>query len=1124
MAAVIRDSSGTVTRFILLTDIAGSSRLAEAYPEQYYAALEAHNCIIEHATAVQGGEILKHLGDGYLALFGDAASAINAAVAVQLALNAGQQGSIAIFADGSKFSVRAIVHGGRLTRLAGQDQDWFGPPLNRCARIGKVCHPGQLLISGVVRAALTALPPELAELDLGRVRLRDLGEPEQLIQLTHPRFAQRQFPPLLGLDSRPNNLALQPNAFIGRDKELAELWRLLAAETRLLTLHAHGGYGKSRLAAQLCAHLLWRYEHGAFEVLLAPVRDHNYLPQAIADATGFQFYGKREPREQILDFLRNKEMLLCLDNFEHLLEGAEFIAEILMAAPKVRILVTSREPLRLTAERVYCVEPLPLGPGSDAVQLFFDRATRVKHRFQLNGESVPLVERICERLEGIPLALELVAAWASEFTLPELLSEVEKQLEVTARMRDVPERQRSVRASCDWSYGLLRPELKRALRCLAVFRGGCFVDAAAAVLEQQGPELRQTLAALSDKSWVFAREVTWGTTGEAVGQIRHFLRDAASHEYAFQLLCAPENSAEHAQATAAHARYFSSLLELEGPKLYSQSQPQALGTIRLELLNIYQALDTLHTRLNARAFGSIPSPDVDVDSATMASTTSLLLPIARWLWEFLDMTGECRALLERYRGLKEAAGQVGSAQKLLLWSLIGCSKGRSRLSDFDAARAELGQARSIAFDLGDSYGIAQSLDSLGNIDYVQGNFSAARDQHAESLAIRRAVSDRPGIAYSLNGLGNVEYMQGDFSAARKLYAEASSIRREIGDRLGFAASLNNLGIVEFSEDNYSVARGLYAEALAIQREIGNRYGIATLLNNLANVERMQDNCRAARELYTEALAIQREIGNRYGIATSLHGLGLAAYKLGDYGAARAHFAEALSIQNAIGERSGIAYSLSGLGIVDYMHGEYSAAHELITESLTIMREIGDRHGTAASLNNLGAVEYMRNNCSDARALYTEGLAIQREIGDRHGIAASLTNLGAVEHLCGNHRAARELFAESLALKRELENSPGICDCLAATGFLLATAAELPTGALCIYGAQHRAALLNYAFEPMEGKPLRSGLAIIEHPGTGLPSDERERLKTQAEAMSIDELAQFALDELEKLKDILGTGQ
>jgi predicted ATPase/class 3 adenylate cyclase len=551
----------SVERFILLTDIAGSSRLAEAYPEQYYAALEAHNGVVESSVERHRGVILKNLGDGYLALFDDAASALDAAVAVQLALSAGLQGSIAVFPDGSKLGVRAVVHGGRLTRLAGQEQDWFGPPLNRSARIGKVCHPGQLLISGVVRATLPALPPGLSELDLGRVRLRDLGEPEQLIQLTHPGFAQRQFPPLLGLDSRPNNLALQPNAFIGRDKELAELSRLLTGDTRLLTLHAHGGYGKSRLASQLCAHLLWRFEHGAFEVLLAPVRNHQYLPEAIADATCFQFFGSREPREQILDYLRHKEMLLCLDNFEHLLEGAGFIAEILQTAPKVRILVTSREPLRLTAERVYSVEPLPLGAGSDAVQLFVDRATRVKHRFRLDEESAPLVERICERLEGIPLALELVAAWAGEFTLSQLLSEVERQLEVTARMRDVPERQRSVRAPCDWSYGLLKPELKRALRKLAVFLGGFFVDAAEAALELEGPELRQTLSALCDKSWLFAREVPQLVAGESVPRIRYFLRDAASHEYALQLLSAPENGEEHAQAAAAHARYFAALME-----------------------------------------------------------------------------------------------------------------------------------------------------------------------------------------------------------------------------------------------------------------------------------------------------------------------------------------------------------------------------------------------------------------------------------------------------------------------------------------------------------------------------------------------------------------------------------
>ena len=973
-------------RFILLTDIAGSSRLAEAYAEQYYAALEAHNGIVEGSVEQHGGEILKNLGDGYLVLFDDAASALNAAVDVQLALCAGQQGSIAVFPDGSKLGARSVVHGGRLTRLPGQAQDWFGPPLNRSARIGKVCHPGQLLISGVVRRALPALPVGLEELDLGRVRLRDLGEPEQLYQLTHPGFAQRQFPPLQGLDSRPNNLAVQPNAFIGRDRDLAELSRLLSGDTRLLTLHAHGGYGKSRLASQLCAHLLWRFEHGAFEVLLAPVRNHQYLPEAIADATGFQFFGKREPKQQVLDYLRNKEMLLCLDNFEHLLDGAEFIAEILKTAPKVRIIATSREPLRLTAEQVYRVKPLPLGPGSDSVQLFVDRATRVKHGFQLNDESSPLVERICERQEGIPLALELVAAWADEFTLPQLLTEVERQLEVTARMRDVPERQRSVRASLDWSYGLLELELQRALRKLSVFRGGFFIDASEAVLEQQGLQVRQILAALCDKSWLFAREVSWTTAGEAVASSRYFLRDAASHEYALQLLSAPENAEEHAEVTAAHARYFSVLMEREGPKLHAHGQLEALSTIKLELLNIYEALDTLQNRL--------PKDE----------PAALLLPIARWLQEYLNIASEFRTMLERYQTLKEAAWQAGGVREVLLQALLGCSRGQQRLSAYDAARAELGRAKELA----------------------------------------EALGDRSGIAASLNGLGNVEYSQGNYGAARELYAEALALRREIGDRYETATSLNNLGLVEDTQGNYSAARELHAESLSIQREIGDRWGIALSLNNVGIVEYAQDNYAAARELYAESLAIERETGDRWGIAASLH----------------------------------------NLGILECMQGNYSAAREL----------------------------------------YAEALAIQRAIGDHYGIALSLGNLGSVEYMQGNYSAARELCAESLATTREIGDRPGICDSLAAAGCLLTAVAQHRAAAVCLYGARHHAAQLGFTFEPLERGLLEQGLAIIEHPGTGLPVHEHQRLKAQAQATPLEDLARFAQGELEKLKGVFGAAE
>lgn len=1079
MAEDTGDASAVAEFFILLTDIAGSSRLAEAYPKQYLAALEAHNVIIESAVTRHGGEVFKHLGDGYLALFDQASGALAAAVDLQLALSAGLPDGPFLFSDGTQLGVRTVVHCGRLARLPGQEHDYFGPPLNRASRICKVCSPGQLLISGLVRQAVLALPPELVELDLGQVRLRDLGEPERLYQITHPCFAQRQFPPLQDLNSRPNNLAQQPNAFIGRDQELAELSLLLSGETRLLTLHAHGGYGKSRLASQLCAHLLWRFEHGAFEVLLAPVRDHKYLPKAIADATGFQFFGNREPKQQILDYLREKELLLCLDNFEHLLEGAEFVAEILRTAPRVRILVTSREPLRLAAERVYSVEPLPLGAGSDAVQLFVDRATRVKHRFRVDMESTPLVERICTRLEGVPLAIELVAAWVDQFTLSELLKEVEGQLELTARKRDKPERQRSVRASLDWSYGLLKPELQRALQCLSVFLGGFFVDAAEAVLEQKGAQLRNTLSALCDKSWLFVRDAGAAFSRSAgVGNLpppaaaavtRYFLRDVASHEYALELLKAPENAVEQARAALAHARYYSLHMAREGPRLAgdgtSTGQLESLHAIQLELLNIYAAAETLQSLL----------------PATEAS--ALLVPIAQWLSWHLYLKSDYSAMLERYERLRKAVLHRGGEQQILLLASVGCGQGRLRLSAFEASRNDLGLAMELAESLGDPAGVAAVLNDLGNIEHFQGHFDAARELHAKSLTMQRSVGNRHGWALSLTNLGCDELRQGNYDVARQLLAESLTIRREIGDGHGIAATLNALAVIYCAEGNYIAARELYTEALAMQRAIGSRFSVAASINNLGNVENAQGNYSAARALYAEGLAVQRDIG----------------------------------------DRKGTAATLNNMGIVDEIQGNLGSAAELHSESLAIRREIGDHYGSAVSLNNLGIVEELRGNNSAARELHGQSLAIRREIGDHYGIAISLNNLGDLDFIEGCYHSARKLYAESLAIRCKVQDCAGICISLIGTGCLLATVGQCEAAATCLYGARYHATQLKIALERLVCDKLHEGLAIIEHPRTGLPSAERERSRAQAEAMAFDDLAQFALNELENLKEMPGTG-
>jgi predicted ATPase/class 3 adenylate cyclase/tetratricopeptide (TPR) repeat protein len=1174
MATQAVESAGAVHRFILLSDIAGSSRLAETFPQHYHTALQQHNALTENAVAAQGGSVYKHTGDGYIALFETARACL--ACARELAIGFSQ---LEPLAGDAPLRVRIALHGGEL-RCVGTE--YFGPALNRASRICQVCYPGQVLLSGAVaqgagstrisagdplntRAEVGATDATL--LDLGLHHLRDLDEPEHLYQLDDERFARHEFPPLATLNNRPNNLLQQPNQFVGRAREINELEELLVgraaataiggsqagtpapparkADARLVTITAPGGYGKSRLAAQLCADLLPRFERGAFFIELAPLSEHTRIIYQLASAIGFQFYGSRDPREQIIGYLREKEMLLCFDNFEHVLSGASLVSEILKTAPRIKIVATSREPLRLSGEQVYALQPLrvgstpvlggdPLntrteaGATADAALLFTDRAALVSPGFELDAANSQLIEQICAKLEGVPLAIELAAAWTDSFTLPELLTELSQQLELTARLSDVPERHRSVRASLDWSWNLLTEKQRTMLMLLSIFRGGCFADGAAAVLDMQGMPLRQALAALTDKSWLYNRPVA--------GQTRFFIRDMASHEYALEKLRetgstrvpAGDSSDTHAEvgatasstrteagatgslyehAVMSHARCFSALMEREGPRLHGHGQLEALSAIKLELLNVYEALEALEQRLYVGSTGFQPAgvegrQDVRAsndagrqDARLTADPASLLLPIARWLREYLDMASEYRSLLERYAALQEAVGRASELWQLSIWALLGCGWAHCRLSAYDEACVELGRAQALAEAFSDHLGSATSLMRLGNVKQLQGNYSAARELFSAALAVQRETGDRHGIALSLHSLGFVEHRQGNHAAARELCAEALTIRREIGDRYGIAAGLNNLGIVEYTQDNYAAARELHTESLAIKREIGDRAGIALSFYNLGNVEYMQGNYSSARELFAEALAIRREIGDNQGVAASLNNMGSVESGLGNYAAARELFAGSLAIKREIGDRSGIAYSLNNMGVVEYMQGNYDAARELFAGSLAIKREIGDRSGIAYSLNNMGIVEYIQGSYSAARKLYSQSLAIQREIGDQSG-------------LCVN---------------------------LAAAGCLLAAVTQHQAAAICLYGARHHAIQLHYTFDRIEGELLAQGLAVIGSAGfqpadnecmqdacpTSLLPTELSRLQAQAEAISLDGLAQFALDELEQLRDVLG---
>lgn len=1053
-------------RFILQSSIEPQAGPGQEPRRVKRAELKRFSTSARQLAIRGGGSVLPGPAGSLWALFETAAAGLNCAR--ELALEPIEPGS-------SAPPARIALHAGALRRAG---RKYSGPALDRVQRICQACHAGQVLLSGT--AAHAATSETAALLDLGAHSLSDLGELEHLYQLDDARFAQREFPPPLTLSQLKHNLPAQPTLFVGRAEELAELEQLLAAR-RLLTIKAPGGYGKSRLALQLCANLLPRFARGAYFIELAPIDDAALILNQIASATGFQYYGSKEPREQILDFLRDKELLLCFDNFEHVLDGATLLSEILKAAPRVKILATSRAALNLLGEQVYELEPLKMAEpsrpeeaeagASEAAQLFIDRAAQRRPDWLDKAASLPLIELVCAKLEGIPLALELAAAWSDKFSLPELLAQLAGQLELTARSSDVPPRQHSVRASLDWSWSLLHQDQRRMLMLLSAFRGGFFADAAAYVLGIQGITLRIELGKLADKSWLYTREVD--------GQMRFYLRDAASHEYVFAKLRAtapappPANRqpkpalAQRAEnlyelAVLSHARYFSALMEREGPRLHGHGQLEALRILGLEQLNIYEALDTLQNRL----------PDEE--------PAKLLVPVAQGLSDFLDRTSEFQVILERFTPLSKPLKQTFASYQLRLCAYLTCGRAYRWLNDYPAARSMLSRARRLANRHADAAGVAAVCFQLGNIAQRQGRYDESRELLMQSLAAFKDLSDTRGMADCYNNLGLLECLEGSFADARAYLSKALSIAKDTGNLSQMASSLMNLGAAEAMQGNFKQAQEILDDALTIRHQTGDRRGISAVLHYKGGVSERQGDLAAARTFTVEALAIQREIG----------------------------------------DRSGIGCSLYNLGILDYMHGNYGSAQDAYAEAANIFDEIGESRNRANSLIGMGSLEYVQARYEDGRKHYFDALQVFLEIKERSGVELCYNNLGNSEFKLRNYSTARDYYWKALDLAKSLGAKDGICDISAIAGSLLAHLGILHAAALCMFGSRFHTVQIAYSLDMQEQAILDLGLAILEHPETGLPADARARLKAQAEAMSLDELAQLALSELEKLKEHL----
>ena len=664
------------------SDLESSTRLWEEYPEAMHDALARHDAIIRGAVEASNGTVVKMTGDGLMAVFDLPADAVSAGVRAQSELE-GEP-----WEETEPLRVRIGIHVGEAQPRAG---DFYGPAVNRAARIMSAAHGGQILLSGsIVEDVGDRLPDGLSVRDLGEHRLKDLAGPEHLFQLLVPGL-QETFPSLATLDMRPNNLPTQTSVFLGRDTELGELRALIDdADTRLLTLIGPGGTGKTRLALQAAVDQLDRFEDGLFFVDLAPQRDVDGTLSAIVRTVGIEGTADAPPLEALQTGLAERHMLLLLDNFEQVTEAASGLAAVLQSCPGITVLVTSREALRVRGERLYPVDPLSLPPSgngsappieavmeSEAVRLFVERAVEVRPDFQVTDDNVSAIAAICIQLDGLPLALELAAARLKLFSPDDLSDRLKSRLDLLrGGARDLPDRQQTLRNTIEWSYELLTEEERRLFQLFGVFSGTRFdavEDVADRIDALSDVDVIDDLESLVDKSLVRRVDDDRGPWFSMLETIREYAGERRSED--------PELSTA---ARRAHAEYYTEMAGRLRPMLIGATRRETLDELSRELENLraawrywveeedlerlYDLLDTMWALHDARGWyrGVIDMANDLLGVLAMGPETAerareeiaLQTSVARALMTVRGYTAEVEEAFTRALQLSEDSGHV----------------------------------------------------------------------------------------------------------------------------------------------------------------------------------------------------------------------------------------------------------------------------------------------------------------------------------------------------------------------------------------------------------------------------------------------------------------------------------